>query len=121
MSAHTRIRPARGLPARLWRALRICRWMTTGSLVSISGGDVPAAQVRRTRSAAPALSAGGRQANWRLVRDLGPQAPTHRRRTGHLHDHNTGQELPCGNNSRKPLDKENKNAVTRHSIDHLRS
>ena len=40
MSAYTRIRPARGLPRFVWRALRICRWMTTGSLVSISGGDV---------------------------------------------------------------------------------
>ena len=47
MSAHTRIRPARGLPARLWRALRISRWTSTESLVSISGvGDADAAIVR---------------------------------------------------------------------------
>ena len=129
MSAHTRIRPARGLPSRLWRALRICRWTSTESLVSISGGDgnLPVAQVRtylRALSRAEIVygrrCAGG-QVAWKLACDLGPQAPTHRRRTGHLYDHNTGQELPCGNNSRKPLDKENKNAVTRHSIDHLRS
>ena len=44
MSAHTRIRPARGLPRFVWRALRICR---TGSLVSISGvGDADVAIVR---------------------------------------------------------------------------
>ena len=65
MSAYTRIRPARGLLARLWRALRICLWVRTGS----------------------------------LVRDLGPQAPTYRRRASVLYDHNTEQELPCGNNS----------------------
>ena len=47
MTAHTRIRPAWGLPARLWRALRLRQWMTTESLVSISGvGDADAAIVR---------------------------------------------------------------------------
>ena len=80
--------------------------------------ELPAAQVRRTRSAAPALSAGGRQTNWRLVRDLGPQAPTYRRSTGVLHDCNTGQELPCVRNSRKPLD--DTNAVTGHKINNPR-
>ena len=119
MSAHTRIRPARGLPRFVWRALRICR---TGSLVSISGGygGSPATQVRtylRALSRAEIVygrrCAGGEVA-WKTgVCDLGPQAPTHRRRAGVLYDHNTGQELPCGNNSRKPLDKENKNAVRR--------
>ena len=54
----------------------------------------------------------GREANWRLVRDLGPQAPTHRRCIGVLYDHNAGQEFPCGNNSKNPLD--DTNAVTRH-------
>ena len=39
MSAYTRIRPEGGLQRFVRRALRICRWMTTGSLVLISGGD----------------------------------------------------------------------------------
>ena len=94
----------------------------------ISGGDgaSPATQVRtylRALSRAEIVygrwCAGGEVA-WKLACDLGPQ-PTHRRRAGVLYDHNTGQELPCGNNSRKPLDKENKNVVIRHSIDHPRS
>ena len=126
MSAHTRIRPARGLPSCLWRALRICRWASTESLVSISGGD-SGSQIVQARKYLCALSRAGivcrrragRKANWWLVRDLGPQAPTHRRCAGVLYDHNTGQELPCGNNSKNPLD--DTNAVTRHSIDHLRS
>ena len=50
-----------------------------------------------------------------LVRDFGPQAPTYRRSTGVLHDRNTGQELPCGSNSRKPLD--DTNVVRGHKID----
>ena len=123
MSAYTRIRPEGDLQRFVWRALRICGWMTAGSLVSISGGygGSPAAQVRRTRSAAPASSAEGEQAERRtggwcvtLVR----RHPTHRRRSGVLYDHNTGQELPCVRNSRKPLD--DTNAVTGHKIDNPR-
>ena len=94
--------------------------------MSISGGDVESQVVQARRYLYALSRAGivyrrqtGREANWRLVRDLGPQAPTHRRCAGVLYDHNTGQELPCGNNSKNPLD--DTNAVTRHSIDHLRS
>ena len=107
-------------------SVAICRWMTTGSLVSISGGDggSQATQVRRTRSAAPASSAEDEQAERRTggwCATSVPRQPTYRRSTGVLHDCNTGQELPCVRNSRKPLDKENKNVVIRHSIDHPRS
>ena len=126
MSAYTRIRPARGLPSRLWRALRICRWMTTGSLGLIWGGDgaSPAVEARKylcalSRAGIVCRRRAGRKANWWLVRNLGPQAPIHRRCAGVLYDHNAGQELPCGNNSKNPLD--DTNVVTRHSIDHLRS
>ena len=128
MGAHTRIRPARGLSARLWRALRICRRASTESLVSISGGDGVSLAVEARRYLSALSRAGivcgrraGRKTNWWLLRDLGPQAPTYRRCAGVLYDHNTGQELPCGNNSKNPLDKEDTNAVRRHSLDHLRS
>ena len=78
MSAHTRIRPARGLQRFVWRALRLRRWMTTGSLVSISGGDgvtgrhIP--QNALSRAGIVCRGRAGRKTNWRLVRDLGPQA-----------------------------------------------
>ena len=108
MSAHTRIRHARGLSLRLWRALRLRRWMTTGSLVLISDGDVDSQRPHARQYLCALSRAGivcrrraGNKASWMLLRDLGPQAPTHRRRAGVLYDHNTGQELPCGNNSKK--------------------
>ena len=130
MSAHTHIRLTGDLQRFVWRALRSVDGMTTGSLVSISGGD-GGSQATQVRTYLRALSraeivygrrcADGEMA-WKLACDLGPQAPTYRRRAGDPINHsNTGQELPCANNSRKPLDKENKNAVTRHSIDHPRS
>ena len=58
MSAHTRIRPARGLPSCLWRALRICRWASTESFVSISSGDVKS-QIVQARKYLCALSRAG--------------------------------------------------------------
>ena len=101
MSAHTRIRPAGGLLARLWRALRICPWARTAALASLSGGDVES-QVVQARKCLCALShAGivyrrqtGRGANWRLVRDLGPQAPTYRRRASVLYTTTRGRSFP---------------------------
>ena len=114
MTAHTRIRHARGLSARLWRALRLRRWMTTESLVEISGGVGVSLAVEARRYLSALSRAGivcrrrvGNKAIWMLLRDLGPQAPTHRRCAGVLYDHNTGQELPCGNNSKNPLDDTN--------------
>ena len=107
MSAYTRIRPPRGLPSCLWRALRICRWAATGSLASISGGDGETHWPRRsadisTRSAAPASYTGGRQAE----RRAGGWCATSVRRhppTDVVQVSCTtttrGQELPCGNNS----------------------
>ena len=44
MSAHTHIRLTAGSAVVfVWQALRICRWTSTESLVSISGGDVAVA------------------------------------------------------------------------------
>ena len=75
MSAHTRIRHARGLSLRLWRALRLRRWMTTESLVEISGGDGVSSAVEARRYLSALSSAGivyrktaGNKSSWMLLR-----------------------------------------------------
>ena len=126
MSTHTRIRPARGLQRFVWRALRIRRWMTAVSLVSISGGDVES-QVGQARKYLYALSRAGivyrrpagREASGCWCATLVRRHPSTDVVQVSCTTITRGQELPCGNNSRKPLD--DTNAVTRHSIDHLRS
>ena len=85
-----------------------CRWETTGSLVSILGGNgtKPTSQSRRylyalVRAGIVCRRRSGAEASWRLVCDLGPQAPVHRCLRPVLYDHNTGQSPTCGSNSKK--------------------
>lgn len=93
--------PARGVPQRLWRALRLCRKASTADLLMLTGApEVPALKHLRSLERAGYLTRAGdsrreplRDARWLLLRDTGPRTPYRMRACRAVWDPNTGASV----------------------------
>ena len=99
-----------GVNGLLWGALRICRHARTGDIPTLTdlltqpqrkNSSKYFCALRRAGIVGRHLCSG--KASWELVRDLGPQVPTYRRRAGVLYDHNTGAGVALWKQQKKPI------------------
>ncbi len=110
MGAHRVVRRPASLPGlqqRAWNAMRIVApgW-TIADLDLLAGNGSESARADLRRYVGALVGAGlvtvtaargqNGQKYYRLRKDTGPIAPSHRREAGQLHDHNTGKTHETG-------------------------
>lgn len=93
--------PDRGVPQTVWRALRLCRKVSTAELLVLTGAaEGPALKHLRNLERAGYLTRAGdsrrdplRDARWLLLRDTGPRTPYRIRARRAVWDPNTGTSV----------------------------